>query len=79
MFVVDTDKILVEGFGSIKTYCKAHDLNPLEVHQLTFTAKNQQYFQDGSKKQELAKRLVNLGVAYWKTEKQGTKNDKVSV
>jgi hypothetical protein len=60
-FVIDFRKIKEIGGGSTTTFCKRHNLPRVHIYAIN----NRQSFNDGSKSQMIAEKLMSIGVGKW--------------
>lgn len=60
VFRVNMDKI--KKHGSISAYCRKHDLRRDDLYHIDGAT----WFNEGSNRDALAKKLIKLGVAKWK-------------
>lgn len=60
-FVIDFAKLKSMGGGSTTTFCKRHNLPRCHIYAVN----NRQSFNDGSKSQYIAEKLMTLGVGEW--------------
>lgn len=62
-FEIDRKKIMIEGSGSVTTYCKRKGIDYRTLYNVLQSKRTR--FEDGSKSQAVVDKLIHLGVGEW--------------
>ncbi len=62
-FEIDKKKMMTDSGGSVTSFCKRHGIDYRTLTNIM--ASKRKRFDEGSKAQSVAERLISLGIARW--------------